>query len=262
MSRRHVTFPCEGATLVGTMDEGAGTSGLLLVSGGNELRSGAWAGQAQLAGRLAAEGFPVFRFDRRGVGDSSGPDAGFRSSAPDIAAASAAFRAHAPHVTRVIGLGNCDAASALMLAGGAGLDGLVLSNPWTIESDDAPPPPEAVRDHYRRRMVDPTALKRLLSGKVPLRPMLASLRDALRRPTPPTGLAQAMEAGIAGYTGTVTFLVAERDRTGQGFLSAWDKADKRVARCPGATHSYVEPAARDWLAERVLEALRDTSPRT
>jgi len=262
MSRRHVTFPCEGATLVGTLDEGAATAGLLLVSGGNELRSGAWAGQAQLAARLAAEGHPVFRFDRRGVGDSSGPNGGFRSSAPDIAAALATFRAEAPHVTRIVGLGNCDAASALMLARGTGLNALVLSNPWTIEQDDAPPPPAAVRDHYRRRLADPAALKRLLGGKVSLRSLLRSLRDALRKAPAPSTLAQDIAAGIAGFRGDVTFLTAERDRTGQAFLSAWDKADKRIARCPGATHSYVEAEARDWLAERVLEALRNTSSRT
>ena len=52
--------------------------GLLLVTGGNEVRSGAFSGQAQLAARIARKGFPVFRFDRRGVGDSDGENKGFR----------------------------------------------------------------------------------------------------------------------------------------------------------------------------------------
>jgi len=126
MTRRHVTFTCEGAMLVGTIDEPVAGSldeaidtGLLLVSGGNEIRSGAWGGQAQLASRLAAEGFPVFRFDRRGIGDSEGPNGGFLSSAPDIQAAIAAFRMVCPSLRRIVGFGNCDAASALMLARGA-----------------------------------------------------------------------------------------------------------------------------------------------
>ncbi|MBA4355516.1 MAG: hydrolase 1, exosortase A system-associated, partial [Novosphingobium sp.] len=64
MTRRHLNFACEGTTLVGTLNIGqaSGSSGLLIVSGGNELRSGAWGGQAQLAARLADKGFPVFRY--------------------------------------------------------------------------------------------------------------------------------------------------------------------------------------------------------
>jgi exosortase A-associated hydrolase 1 len=255
MIRRQITFTCKGATLLATVDSAGGTTGLLVVSGGNELRAGAWAGQAMFAARIAANGFPVFRFDRRGVGDSEGTNAGFRDSGQDIAAALAAFRAEMPQVTRVIGLGNCDAASALMLAGGAGLHALVLSNPWTIEGDDDAPPPEVLRDHYRRRLADPAALARLLTGKVSPTKLLASLRDALRKPPPPTSLAQDMAAGVAGFAGPIRFLVAERDRTGQAFLSTWDKEDKRVHLCPGATHSFVEPHARDWLVGQVLEML-------
>lgn len=256
MSRRHLTFACEGATLVGTLDGGDAPSGLLLITGGNELRSGAWAGQAELAARIAAEGFPVFRFDRRGTGDSDGPNGDFRSSGPDIAAALAAFRVQCPLLERVIGLGNCDAASALMLTRGAGLDGLVLSNPWTIESDEAPPPPAAVRSHYRRRLSDPAALLRLLSGRVSLRQLAGSLRDGLRPASPPTTLAQEMAAGLSGFTGPIAILLAERDRTAQVFRSAWSKTDERIRVCTNATHSYVEPHAREWLAEQVLAMLK------
>jgi exosortase A-associated hydrolase 1 len=256
MSRRHLAFACEGSTLVGTLDEADAEAGLLLVSGGNELRSGAWAGQAQLAAAIAGAGFPVFRFDRRGTGDSDGANGGFRTSAADIAAALAAFRAQCPALTRVIGLGNCDAASALMLAKGGGLDGLLLSNPWTIEDEAAPPPPEAIRGHYRRRLTDPAALMRLLSGKISLRRLAASLRDALRPAPPPTTLAQDMAAGISGFAGPVLFLLAERDRTAQAFLAGWSKDDPRIRICPNATHGYVEPHARDWLAAQVLEMLR------
>jgi exosortase A-associated hydrolase 1 len=255
MIRRHVTFACEDATLVGTLDTAEGASGLLLVTGGNELRSGAWAGQAQFAARIAAAGFPVFRFDPRGVADSEGANGGFATRSPDIAAALAAFRAECPRLTRIVGFGNCDAASALMLAQGAGLDGLVLSNPWTIEQDDAPPPPETIRDHYKRRLTDPAAVKRLLTGQVSLGKLFASLGAALHKSAPPTTLALKLAGGIAGFSGPIRFLVAERDRTAQAFLSAWDKADARIRRCPDATHSYVEPHARDWLMEQVLEML-------
>ena len=93
MSRLHLTFECADTTLAGTLDTAMGSSGLLLVTGGNEVRSGAFSGQAALAARIAAAGFPVFRFDRRGVGDSGGENLGFRKSMRDIECALAAFGA-------------------------------------------------------------------------------------------------------------------------------------------------------------------------
>jgi exosortase A-associated hydrolase 1 len=259
MTRRHFTFECEGARLVGTIDGGPARAGLLLVTGGNEIRSGAFAGQAQLAARIAARGFAVMRFDRRGIGDSEGPNGEFRSSTPDIAAALAAFRAQCPSLARVVGFGNCDGASALMLAGGAGCDALVLSNPWTFEGTDddhQEAPPEVVRDHYRKRLADPAAIRRLLSGQVSLKKLAGSLISALRPSAPPTSLAQDIASGIAGYTGDVAILIADRDRTGKAFLATWDKADPRIRTCPDATHAYVEPHAREWLEAQLVEALR------
>ncbi|MFC3174659.1 hydrolase 1, exosortase A system-associated [Novosphingobium bradum] len=254
--RRHCLFACEGAELVGTLDEAPGTTGLLIVSGGNELRSGAWGGQALLAARIAAAGFPVFRFDRRGVGDSTGRNGGFRGAGPDIAAALATFRQEAPQVTRMVAFGNCDGAAALMLNAGAGAQALVLANPWTIEEESAAEAPAAdsLRAHYRQRLSDPAALLRLLKGGVSLGPLLRSLAGAARK-APTATLAGELKAGLAQFAGPATILLAARDRTAQTFLARWDRADPRLRHCPGASHSFVEAEARDWLAERLLESL-------
>ena len=255
--RRHCTFACEGDQLVGTVDAAAGRTGLLIVTGGNELRSGAWGSQALLAARIAAAGHPVFRFDRRGTGDSTGENGGFRSARADILAALAAFRREAPQVTRIVAFGNCDAAAALMLSAGADADALVLANPWTIEEaveTANEPAADSLRAHYRERLRDPTALLRLLRGGVALKPLLQSLLRAARR-SPPATLAAELRSGLAEFSGPVTILLAGRDRTAQTFLARWDKADPRLRHCPGATHSFVEPAAQDWLVERLLEAL-------
>ncbi|RZM08134.1 MAG: hydrolase 1, exosortase A system-associated, partial [Sphingomonas sp.] len=91
--RELITFACEGETLAATLDDAVGMTGLLIVSGGNEIRSGAHRGMATLAHRLAETGIPIFRYDRRGVGDATGDNGGFLTAEPDLIAAAAAFRA-------------------------------------------------------------------------------------------------------------------------------------------------------------------------
>ncbi|HKT85369.1 MAG TPA: hydrolase 1, exosortase A system-associated [Novosphingobium sp.] len=257
MTRRHFTFECEGSRLVASLDDADMHTGLLIVSGGNEGRAGAWNGQARFAARVAAEGYPVMRFDRRGVGDSEGANGEFRFSGPDLTAALTAFREKCPRLVSVVGFGNCDAASALMLTGGAGFDALILSNPWTIEASGDEVPAEVVRAHYRRRLADPAAIGRLLTGRVSPRQLLDGLATALSPgPRRRAGLAAEIAEGLAGFAGPVRFLTAGRDRTGLAFLAKWDKRDPRIRTCPDATHSYVEPDARDWLFEQILEELR------
>lgn len=262
MSRLHLSFGLGTLRLAATLDTAPASTGLLIVSGGNEIRSGAFGGQAELAARIAAAGFPVFRFDRRGVGDSEGENRGFRHAAKDIAAAREAFRAMAPQIARVVAFGNCDAASALMLAGGAGCDGLVLSNPWTIEEEPsgdniaATLPPAAIRARYAEKLKNPREIARLIGGGVNLGKLASGLTRALRPAPAPSSLAQAMRAGLAGFGGTARILIATADRTAQVFEAAWDRNDPRIHRCEGAGHAYVEPAHRAWLTAQILDSLR------
>jgi exosortase A-associated hydrolase 1 len=265
MNRRHLTFECQGDLLVGTLDQAPGKVGLLIVSGGNELRCGPFGSHAALADAIAAAGFPVFRYDRRGVGDSSGTNATFAASADDIQSALLAFRAQVPGLRQIVAFGNCDAASTLMLSKGQGCESLVLANPWTFEpapetlSAEAPQPqmpPITIRRHYLRRLTDPRALLRLLTGKVKVGQLAESLAEAIKLPPAPSSLAQGMAEGLKAFTGPATLLIAENDRTGQAFLDSWDKADPRLRRCPGAGHSFAEPQARIWLLDQILGALR------
>ncbi len=278
MNRKHFTFTCEGAQLVGTIDMAQATTGLLIVSGGNEVRAGPWGSQALLADRIAAAGFPVLRFDRRGVGDSEGENATFTGSGPDIAAAISAFRAHVPTLRKIVAFGNCDAASALMLAKGAMCDALVLANPWTFdpepeaepeavveaaapepEPEATPMPPSAMRSYYLRRLTNPAALKRLFSGKVKVTKMASSLVEAVKPAPPPSSLAQDMAEALKAYYGPATILLAENDRTAQAFKAVWNKDDPRLRTCPKAGHSFVEPQATIWLQGQILAALRGVS---
>jgi exosortase A-associated hydrolase 1 len=257
VTRRHLTFPCAGDTLAATLDEAPGGTGLLIVTGGNETRSGAFAGQAQLAARIAAAGYPVFRFDRRGVGDSTGINSGFTGSAEDIAAALAAFRHAAPQITRVVAFGNCDAASALMLAQGAGCHALALANPWTFEQADAGPPPAAIRQRYAAKLRNPRELWRLVTGGVSLRKLAGGIVAALKPAAPPSSLAQQMQAGLSAFAGPVHVLLAANDRTAQAYMATCPDRQATWQLCEGAGHAFAESHANNWLFSRLYSILEE-----
>jgi exosortase A-associated hydrolase 1 len=261
MTRRVVAFPCGGAKLYGMLDCGAahGATGLLIVSGGTEIRAGAAAGQAALAARLAeAAGVPVFRFDRRGIGDSEGENHGWRGSRDDIAAALGSFRAALPGLRRVVGFGLCDGAAALMLHGPdlPGLDGLVLANPWTFDDDSDPAhSPRALRRRYLARLADRHAVWRLITGAVDPGALLRGLRRAAQTDAP-SSLAATLQDRLAQMACPVTILVAGQDRVGARFLGVWPAADTRVTVYPGRSHAFADDAeSRDWLLQRLVEAI-------
>lgn len=262
--RHQLSFACEGAALAASLDDAAGTTGLLIVSGGNEIRSGAHRGMAMLAARIAGAGHPVFRFDRRGIGDSEGANGGFESSGPDIGAAIAAFREAAPHVTRIIGFGNCDAASALLLHQPLALDGLIVANPWTYDGEaeeaDEPalPPAAAIRARYLSRLKDPKSLLRLLKGEVDFRKLFRGLSALKTSPAPaaPDSLAARIDHAVAELGPPATILLATGDRTAQAFIESCPSALNRlpVERLASASHSFAGDDGT-WLAERILAVL-------
>lgn len=259
--RQLTQFLCAGETLAGTIDNAASRTGLLIVSGGNEIRIGAHRGMAQLAGRVAANGHPVFRFDRRGIGDSTGDNQGFESSGADIAAAVTAFRAAGAE--RIIGFGNCDAATALALFHQqAGIDALLLANPWTIEATDDLPPPAAIRSHYAQRLRDPQQWLRLLRGGIHIGKLVRGLSKLREKPSQQDeSLATRLGNALAGAVPT-TILLAKGDNTAIAFADAFGgkafasaRAKIRVEMLESDSHSFASPSDKDWLFDRVIDSL-------
>lgn len=256
--RRLIGFPCSDESLVGTLDGSAGRTGLLIVSGGNEIRIGAHRGMAELAARLAQAGVPVLRYDRRGIGDSTGVNTGFEASAPDIAAAAATFRAETG-ITRLVAFGNCDAASALALFhASCALDAIVLSNPWIGGAEDALPAPAAIRARYAARLRDPREWLRLLRGGVDLRKLAGGLRKMTQ--SQDQALLDRMAAALVASRVPATILLADRDNTAIAFRNAWKRqpaiANTTIETLKSASHSYAGAADKDWLFDRLLEAVR------
>ncbi len=250
--RSLIAFACEGETLAGTFDAAPGDTGLLIVSGGNEVRVGAHRGMALLAEQVAAAGHPVFRYDRRGIGDSTGVNGGFLSARPDLIAAADVFRREAPQIERIVGFGNCDAAATLALYGrDAGLAGLLLANPWTIEDTDDLPPAAAIRATYRQRLTSLDAWRRLLAGDVDVGKAIRGMRKAA---TPaPQQLATRVVQAIERWGDAATVILASGDATAQAYAAA-------ARHLPSLTiatgsHSFAREADQRQLLAAVLQAL-------
>ncbi len=271
--RQMISFIVNGDTLAATLDPAAGTTGLLIVSGGNEIRSGAFAGQAATAAYFAAHGIPVFRYDRRGIGESDGTNGGFESSADDIAGAVNAFRSAAPQITRIVAFGNCDAASALALFGaGLSIDALILANPWVIEvaettsGQDAPSAPSAaaIRARYWNRMKNPRSLIDLFTGKIDLKKLAGGLAKAAAKQET-SGLALRIANHLAQSDLPVHILLAQRDTTAMAFMAAWRSAEFDTLRgkenvtlavTDSASHSFADATSKAWLLENIHAHLK------
>ncbi len=264
--RRLVNFHCKGDLLAATLDEAEATSGLLIISGGNEIRIGAHRGMAKLARYVAAAGFPVFRFDRRGIGDSEGENGGFESSGPDIGEAFAAFRLECPKMKRLVCLGNCDAATALVF-NETQANHLILANPWVIEPTDDLPPPAAIKARYLERLRDPQAWLRLFSGAIDIRKAIAGL-IRIAKPTAPSSLASNFARLLSSTllcADRVTILLASLDATAIAFAAEWESEAFAEFRQPGSkvnvvrynssSHSFATDADYDVLTSHVIEAL-------
>jgi exosortase A-associated hydrolase 1 len=237
--RRLLTFQCEGSTLGATLDEAKGRTGLLLVTGGTQTRIGSHRMFERLAAALAASGYPCFRYDRRGVGDSEGGDPGWRGSAPDLEAAASAFRSEIKMLDRVIGFGLCDGGSTLALFGAdAGLQGAILVNPWFVESETDSPPPAAIRHHYRKRLLSAEGWKKIATGSISYKKLFRGIgRIATARPST---LADEIADSLEGGGFPVALVLAAEDGTAIAAGSIWGSKRFEAIRTASAAPYRIE----------------------
>lgn len=260
--RRLLTFTCEGVELGATLDapEDDGGTGLLLVTGGSQTRVGSHRMYESLAKSLSERGFSCLRFDRRGVGDSAGEDPGFRGSGPDLAAAAATLRRERPGLERVIGFGLCDGATALALCGDqAGIDGLILANPWLVEAAVNEPAPAAIRRHYRDRLLSLDGWKRLFSGAVNYRKLFTGLLKIGRRHEA-SPLARDTAAALARHRLSAEIILCAGDATAiaaeQELRSSLFKGLIGLAQSIDTdSHTFARPGDERRLVEAVLQAV-------
>ena len=231
-----VTFCCENETLVGILSQPANPqqTGVLIIVGGPQYRIGSHRHFFELAGALAHAGIPAFRFDVRGMGDSSGDLHTFESTAPDIKAAIDAFFCQQPGLQKVVLWGLCDAASAALFYAHKDprIEAMILLNPWArTESGEAK---AYLKHYYRDRILQKSFWLKLMGGginpiqtfksflvmikkaksksKAPLEPLPATSQPPESSPLP-----ERMLYVLKSFSGKVLFILSGDDLTGQEF---------------------------------------------
>lgn len=275
MSETAFDIECQGARLPAILHEASGQHAVVVVVGGPQYRVGSHRQFVLLARALAAQGFPVLRFDMRGMGDQTGPIADFEAHEPDLLAAISALHSRMPQVQRVTLWGLCDGATlAAMVANRHPLiRQLILLNPWVRTAHTEAQ--ARLRHYYLQRLFDKAFWRRLMSGEVALWSSLSGLLRqcwtlVLHRIAPPkTGATQAsdfvtrMLRGLEQFPGKVGFIVCDQDLTAQEFMalcqseSSWQAMLNRhsVRRHQEANHTFSSARWRHQVELWTLEFL-------
>jgi exosortase A-associated hydrolase 1 len=235
-----IRFDCAGETLFGILahpahpgvpgasDSPAAPSdlGIVIVVGGPQTRVGSHRQFTLLSRTLAAAGFPVLRFDYRGMGDSSGEARDFEAVNLDIGAAINALQATRPHITRIVLWGLCDAAAAALLyfddTHDQRIAGLCLLNPWV--RSEATLAKTQVKHYYGQRLLQKAFWTKLLSGRLNIASAVAELLRKFGQASAKTEAGESltfqdrMARGLRDFPGQVQLILSGNDYTAKEFL--------------------------------------------
>jgi uncharacterized protein len=292
VSEQTFAFACEGAELVGIthLPETPERVGVLIVVGGPQYRVGSHRQFVLLARALATAGFAAFRFDYRGMGDSSGELKGFQFIDADIRAAIDEFKRRVPSLQKIVLWGLCDGATAssVYAASDERVAGLVLLNPWVRSSQTLAK--SLLTGYYARRLLDVAAWRKVLSQPRALAKSVASVFSLARatvdksadatkqltssatsapatRKDEPT-LVDQMDEGLHRFKGNVLLILSGADITANEFLAgvkSCARLEKRLQQAGATTreistadHTFSRAQWRDQVAEWTREWLAST----
>lgn len=250
---RALVFDCEGDRLIGIVSEplqARSDLGVVIIVGGPQYRVGSHRQFVHLSRHLAAQGWPTFRFDYRGMGDSEGDLRPFDRVDADIRAAIDALMAARPALRRVILWGLCDGASAAMMYAGSDprVAGLAIANPWVRDAQTQAA--TQVKHYYGGRLLSGAFWKKLLTGGVDIgaaaREGTSALLRAFGSRAPSHGAESFQTRMLTGWqrnAGPALVLISGNDLTAREFL-------ERVAREPAWQAQLAKPTCRRFdLAE-------------
>jgi exosortase A-associated hydrolase 1 len=280
-----ILFDCAGDRLLGILHrprDGDPSVGVVLVVGGPQYRVGSHRQFVLLARHLAAAGIPVFRFDYRGMGDSTGAARDFEAIGEDTRAALEAFLAQMPGVGQVVLWGLCDAATAnaFYALTDPRVAGQIAANPWArTEAGEAQ---AFIRHYYLRRLLSGAFWRKVLSLRFDAP---GALRDFLRK-LGKSRTGAAGQAGTArdnrplpvrlresqtGFRGRTLLILSGRDLTAREYEMRVSESPEwqRWLHSPGVTvhrfeeadHTFSCAAWRDtvaaWSRDWILDLARE-----
>jgi len=283
VTEQALQFDCAGEALVGVLSlpskpPAAGVeTAVLIVVGGPQYRVGSHRQFTLLGRALAAGGYPAFRFDYRGMGDSSGALRDFEVTCTDIEAAIDAVQRARPSVRHVVLWGLCDGASAALLflddRSDPRVTGLCLVNPWVRSPESLAR--THVKHYYLSRLMQADFWRKLARGDVArqaLTELVRNLRLAGRRvslaSTAATALPfqQRMARAWQAFAGPMLLVLSgddyvahefhEQVRGEPGWRGALERGNVTRLDMAAANHTFSEPVDARKVEEATLEWLR------
>jgi exosortase A-associated hydrolase 1 len=292
MSSEALVIDCEGAQLVGLLHPPAAatrTLGVVIIVGGPQYRVGSHRQFVLLSRALAQAGYPVLRFDYRGMGDSDGELRGFEHIHNDVRCAIDALLMRMPQLRQVVLWGLCDGASAASFyaADDARVRGVALLNPWVRGEQSLAR--SLLFNYYVARLFNRQAWRELLGQRSKLSAALKSVLTTARRalataPSAPprasaaTSSANSVSApllprvasGLEKFRGAILLVIAGADLTGAEFVQgiARHRGLRRRLGRPDVTrkvlevadHTFSTRAWRDQVAHWTCEWLETLAP--
>ena len=264
-SEEAMVFSVEGESVIGILHSGSETqsTGVLIVVGGRQYRIGAHRQFVSLARHLSANGYPVFRFDMRGMGDSSAAPIHFLDTVPDIAAALKEFRRAAPQIERIQLWGLCDGASAAIIfaSGHDDINRVMMVNPWI--TTDGGLARTRLKHYYQKRLMSASFWRKLVSGSVNWVHSASSLGSVFKRSLSETksdhdseiSLPDRVFKAMEEFNGALTAVISEKDLTAKEFKGEYDKryadfpdaASRWNLICIDSDHTFSTPDTRTSL---------------
>ena len=270
----------DGSALIGVCHlpvEASGT-GIVVIPGAPQYRTGPHRLFVTLAHHLTARGHTVLRIDRRGYGDSEGTPVPFDEMGADIETAITALQDHDPRVKSVIVLGLCDGASGALLHATArpAVRGLILLNPWV--STEAGRAQAVLKGYYlpgfarwRRWLAVLGSFARLRKAVANIaRAILDSLRLTDKEGTIPPFAVQMLRNWV-DFKGRTLVVLSGQDIDATAFdqfvgrTLGWnpliEAAETKVVRLRSADHTFTDLADRDalfvsiddWIASNTIK---------